>query len=555
MRLTTETRVGLFILLALGIFFYMTFHIGVFRLDTANYKPYTVYFEDVSGLEKKAAVKIAGVKVGWVESIELIQNDLKAKAHIMVLKRYELHRDAYAVVRQEGLLGNKYLEVVPGDPMLPELHSGEALTKPSKSPVSIDDLLHQVSNIASNIEDVSESFKESVGTAVGRENLKGIVENLAVAAERLAAFSDVLDRTASSNEENINTMISDFRDFAREMRENMPTLGSDLRRLTEQLETSVFPAMQNSAETIANAINRDFDRIATTLEGTSSSFAEAATEAREGLRSVGEVATKINEGKGLLGKLVNEDETYHDLKVAVQGLKNYLAKIDNLGVVFDSHGERMYRKAEHFELKDAKGYLDIRIHPSEDRFYVLQLVGTTKGSIERYVENHSYFDECGCFIERNDPIAGVTQTEPFAVEVRQPPRHLVEIQHRDTIKYGAQFGKIFGDFAVRGGLFENTFGIAVDYDIPFRDRDLRWVTSLEIFDWQGRDRLQGPIQEFDDRPHFKWINRVFYMNNIYMAFGADDFISKENASAFFGAGLRFEDDDIKYLASRVSWGK
>ena len=29
--------------------------------------------------------------------------------------------------------------------------------------------------------------------------------------------------------------------------------------------------------------------------------------------------------------------------------------------------------------------------------------------------------------------------------------------------------------------------------------------------------------------------------------GADDFISKKNANVFFGAGIRFGDDDVKYL--------
>ena len=95
---------------------------------------------------------------------------------------------------------------------------------------------------------------------------------------------------------------------------------------------------------------------------------EAALQTRDGFRSIGSVADKINEGKGLLGKLVNEDQTYQDLKVAVQGLKNYFSKIESLGVVVDSHFETMYRPAENFAYKDSKGYLDLRIHPSSDRF-------------------------------------------------------------------------------------------------------------------------------------------------------------------------------------------
>jgi hypothetical protein len=45
---------------------------------------------------------------------------------------------------------------------------------------------------------------------------------------------------------------------------------------------------------------------------------------------------------------------------------------------------------------------------------------------------------------------------------------------------------------------------------------------------------------------------MYFMRNIYFVFGADDFISKFNASGFFGAGLRFGDDDVKYLFSSIA---
>jgi len=87
--------------------------------------------------------------------------------------------------------------------------------------------------------------------------------------------------------------------------------------------------------------------------------------------------------------------------------------------------------------------------------------------------------------------------------------------------------------------------VGIDYDIPFNSDKLRWVTTFEAFDMRGRDRLN------DQRPHLKWINRVFLLRNLYVNFGADDFISRHNANAFFGIGLRFGDDDIKYFISRL----
>lgn len=535
MQIKAETSVGLFIIVALGIFFYMTFNIGVFRFDRSDFNPYTVYFNDASGLQKKAEVKIAGVKVGWIESIELIQNGtIEAKAHIMVNKDYHLYRDAWAVVRQEGLLGSKYLEIIPGDPMLPSLGTGQALGKPGDPPVSVDQLLKKFNTIAANVEDITGSLKDVVGMEE-RDQLRSMMDNFNSAAQSMAAFSDTLNRTMMHNEHSINSMLTDFKDLAREIRTG-------------------WPSIHESIETISNTMDRDLNRITNKFESSASAIEDAAYEARDGLRSIGDVAGKINEGRGLLGKLVTEDEAYYDIKSAVQGLKNYFAQVDKLGVVFDAHSENMWGVAENFvdhidsdiDKKDAKGYFGVRVHSAADRFYLLQVVSSRKGWIDRYTENNRFSGASGQIPDScstgNLPDLGVTTTK---VQIYDNQCEERTIQYRGGLKFNLQLAKAFSDVALRFGIFENSGGVAVDYDIPFRNEKFRWVTSLEAYDFYGDDRLN------DQRPHLKWLNRVFMFNSMYMAFGADDFISKHNANAFFGFGLRFADDEMKYLLSKV----
>ena len=45
------------------------------------------------------------------------------------------------------------------------------------------------------------------------------------------------------------------------------------------------------------------------------------------------------------------------------------------------------------------------------------------------------------------------------------------------------------------------------------------------------------------------------MKNIYTTFGVDDLFSKNNANPFFGGGIRFNDDDLKYFLSSLPIGK
>ncbi|MCK5633368.1 MCE family protein [bacterium] len=526
MRGKTETIVGLFILVALSIFLYMGFKIGAFRFDRDRYSSYSMFFKDLSGLARKAKVKVAGVDVGWVEDFDIVADgQMRARADIMVRRDYKLYSNAYALVRQDGLLGPKFLEIIPGDPLLSSLPSGSVLSEPSVAPVSIDELMQQFKNIAAHVEDVTESFKDAVGGSQGKEQLQAIFTNLDRASQKIASFSDIVDRSLTRNEDNIDVLLG---------------VGQDIKRLSQKLEDNVLPTFQDSITRISDVFDRDFNRVATKLESTAEAVDDASVQAREGLRSVSSIAEKIDEGKGLLGKLINEDETYRDLKIAVSGIKNYFSKTDRMQIVFDSHFEGMYRPAENYRFEDSKGYFDMRIHPNDDHFYILQLVSSQKGHVHRVEKHRKYFDD------ENNPI----NTDALALnrKVEHTYRVRTELFKRNTLSVGLQFGKIFDRIALRFGLFENSAGLGIDFDIPFNNDKFRWVTSLEAFDMAGWNRKD------DRRPHLKWINKMYFMKNLYLSFGADDFISKRNANAFFGAGIRFGDDDVKYLFSSLGSG-
>jgi len=464
-----ETRVGIFVLAAFGVFIFMGLQLGSFRLDRNSYHTYRLYFKDVSGLSCKAEVKIAGVKVGWVDEMVLATDEQGQRvcADLKVMNHYALYQNAYGIVRQEGLLGGKFIELIPGDPLLQRLEPNSTMSAPGVAPASMDELIKQCGAIAEHVREVSQSVHHA------------------------------LER----NQDNIDTLLQ---------------VGTRFSQLSDSFE-------------------RELSRVSTDLCATARAVEDASIQARDGMRGITSVAEKIDEGKGLVGKLVNDDETYRDIRNAVQGLKNYLTKMDNIEIVFDSHFETMIRPAENYSFEDAKGYFEIRIHPSNDTFYLAQLATSEKGYVWRDEEHPTYCDLKGKPVDPD--CLDINDRDRLEFTFRRKR----ELFKRNTLRFGLQFGKIFGDVAVRFGLFEGFAGAAIDVDIPFRTDSFRWVTTLMAFDIAGWNRKD------DRRPHLKWMNRMFIFDNIYTVFGADDFASKNNASIFLGAGLRFGDDDVKYL--------
>ena len=514
MQIKVETWVGLFVLAALSVLAYMGFQIGAFRFDKMNYTSYVMTFKDVSGLSRKAGVKIAGVKVGWVDKIDLLSDgDPHAEVAAMIHRDYILHTDAYAVVRQDGLLGPKFLEIIPGDPLLPQLKPGQPLGRPSVEPVSIDEILQQVKTISSNIENVTTSLDAALGGVAGREQLQSIVTNVSNAAERISSFADVIDRSFVNNEDNLQSFLE---------------IGGNVSRLSRQLETDVFPVFRDGVEKISDSLE------------------DATLQARDSFKNINSIAEKIDEGRGVIGKLVNDDETWRDLKIAAQGLRNYFAKTDMLQLVFDSHFESMHRPAENYAYEDSKGYFDIKLFPTEDHFYLVQIATSERGFITRKEKEKRYADQCGDLINPYQKFDPATQLGEYGL-FKYAYRRQKETFHRNTFKVGLQVGKMFNWIAMRFGLFDGwSAGAAIDIDIPFESDRFRWLMSFEGYDFHGWNRMD------DRRPHLKWINKVYFMRNFYTCFGADDFISKKNANVFFGAGIRFGDDDVKYLLPSLS---
>ena len=528
MQGSNETRVGIFVLIALLILAYMGFQIGAFRFDSFKYNTYTLYFNDISGLSRKAEVKIAGVKVGWVDNIILLENRrLEAEITIKVLKEYMLYEDAYGVVRQEGFLGSKYLEIVPGDSLLHTLHNKATLGKPSVAPVSVDNLLHQFKDIAQNVQVITESLKDTIGTPQGKEEMRAIMHNLNKTVEYMSSFSQVLDHSFANNEANIQAILE---------------IGTHVRNLSTRLENDILPSFQNAVEKISCVFDRDFASITDRLTATATALEEASIQVRDGFKSANAVIEKIDDGQGCIGKLINDDETYQDIKIAVEGLRTYFNVVDKLQVVFDTHFESMMRPAENYDYEDSKGYFDIKLYPSPDYFFLLQMVGSEKGYVDRYETVPSYIDCDGYYVDT----ANFDMTPEQKLKLTYTRKN--DIYTRGTMRFGLQLGKVFGNMALRMGIFENSVGAGVDVDVAIVPEKLRWVTSLEVFDFRGWNRRD------DRRPHVKWLNRMFFMRSLYFSFGADDVISKRNANIFFGAGLRFGDDEVKYLLGALGGG-
>jgi phospholipid/cholesterol/gamma-HCH transport system substrate-binding protein len=113
---TVEISTGMFVLLGFAALFFMVTQITNRELS-ANNGSYevTAQFENIGSLKPGAAVSMAGVTLGRVDSITFDQNVYKAVVRMRIASEYNrIPTDSDAAIMTSGLLGGQYIGLTAG---------------------------------------------------------------------------------------------------------------------------------------------------------------------------------------------------------------------------------------------------------------------------------------------------------------------------------------------------------------------------------------------------------------------------------------------------------
>lgn len=162
-RAGLELKVGFFVFLALLVLAYLTFQIsGSSLMNRRNYKV-KVVFGFVSGIEPKAPVRLAGVTVGEVDDINIYYNEEKQNVEVdLTLSLREdirIPRNSKAYISTLGLMGEKYVELVPGTKASGVFKTGDVIR--GNDPVTMEKLTEVLMSVVADKE-IKQSVLETL---------------------------------------------------------------------------------------------------------------------------------------------------------------------------------------------------------------------------------------------------------------------------------------------------------------------------------------------------------------------------------------------------------
>jgi virulence factor Mce-like protein len=272
-------------------------------------EPYEIKaaFRDTSGMKPDSPVRIAGVEVGKVRSVEMTRPGSRTAVVTMSVKPggKPVHTDARAMIRPRIFLeGNFFVDLQPGTPSRPEMKDGQTIpVTRTSNPVQLSEVLSALrKDVRAKLKTTfvelgrtqqaggARAFNASLDDQPGAYRWSAVVAEALIGEKpgdlsRLVSSTGTVAEAIDKNPERLRTLVQDFnRTFAA-----FAASEGDLRESVDELPDTLRVALPALAD-----LNAAFPSVR--------AFARAA---RPGVRSTGPAARAlvplVRELRGLVG--------------------------------------------------------------------------------------------------------------------------------------------------------------------------------------------------------------------------------------------------------------
>ena len=221
-------KLGIFIATGIALFIIAIFYIGSqANLFTKTFDVYTI-FQNVSGLSQGSSVQFAGINVGTIKSIEIIESN-KVKVNISIVSDVKkfIKKDSDATINSDGLVGNKILVISSGSINASSIEPGDSLH--SVQPVSFGDIINNLNETTKEAEGITRSLGSIMQKVNDGEGTLGKLVNESSIYDNL----DSLMRSFANSTSNINSILA-----TASVAVNLVT--DDIKRMQGSIDTIVY---------------------------------------------------------------------------------------------------------------------------------------------------------------------------------------------------------------------------------------------------------------------------------------------------------------------------
>ncbi len=310
-RERTELSVGLFILAGLAIMGVLIWQFGKFsdRLQDR----YIIYLlmPDASGVVEGSGVLYGGGKIGYVKDLTLLEDFSGVRLTLEIFDTYKIPAGSEFSIGTSGLMGDKYINVVPPSEREREEKGLEgnlaagALVEAEGADV-IADLQKQAQVISDKVDIVLTELDTAISEA------RTVVGNLTSISEKFdqRVLSDV-------NIENFSRSLERVSDTT----ENLASASKELGPLLEESKKTVAAAAEPFER--ADQMIADLEPSLSSLGPTMDDLRVAVDEIKDTANNANQTIDEIRKGNGVVGGLISDSQMRRDLESLLANLEAY----------------------------------------------------------------------------------------------------------------------------------------------------------------------------------------------------------------------------------------
>ncbi|NPA46261.1 MAG: MCE family protein [Chlorobi bacterium] len=269
MHIRKEYKAAAFVLTAIVLFVWgYNFLKGKDLLK--NYNIYYAVFDNVDGIDNSTQVKMRGLPVGSIQSMQFRQGDRKIVLALNIDREYFIPKDSRVKITGSGILGSKNLEIELGY---------------SPEPAPSGDTLQSVQ---------SGGLSEMMGSA--QEQLESLISNT---NQLIRNLNSVL---SDSNKVNLAATL-----------ENTNRLTAELHQLTLQTEHLIRQNQQSLHNTMQHVEKASQDLETVSGKLAKQDIDQLMQNLTESTDRLNKILKDLQQGKGTAGKMLKDEQMYREL--------------------------------------------------------------------------------------------------------------------------------------------------------------------------------------------------------------------------------------------------
>lgn len=288
MKITREIKTAILVIASILLFIWGYSFLKGRDLFT-NYKTFFVEYKSVEGLATSAPVTLNGLVIGKVSSITINENTGVLLVELQLKTDFPISKSSIASIYEPGFIGGKQIAIIPNfnDKTLAvdgqKLQGGIKMGLTDKVGDQLAPLQEKLEKLLGSTEKLISGFN-NVLDQKGQQDLKLTLFELSRTVEQFHKVSMSVNDLLSTNKSQINGVVTNF-----------------------------------------NKISGNFSKISDSLD--KADLGKTARNLNASLARVDGIVSGLESGKGSMGKLLNDEAFYQNIKSSTKELELLLQDI------------------------------------------------------------------------------------------------------------------------------------------------------------------------------------------------------------------------------------